>query len=302
MPESTPAVSVIVPTYNRPERVKEAVRSVLSQTFQGFEVIVVDDGIQTRAQQVINSFDDERVRYIKHERNKGGGAARNTGINAADGEWIAFCDDDRWLPHKLETQLERIDSVAEEIGFCFSGAINTYEDGSSQRSSVDPAGVHDYHTIALRRFSGFLTPTLMIRPAVIESVGGFDELLPSHQEAELMIRATKEVKGLGIDEPLVKVSMDTPDSIGSALSRRIAGREKVLSKHAEEFRSFPHVLANHLFQLGLWYRDSGKYRKAQSNFWRAFRYSRSLRHFLHFLTMLGNGFLYRVFVLPFRAP
>ena len=83
MNEKTPTVSVIIPTYNRAHLVGRAIRSVLNQTFQDFEIIVVDDGSTDNTEEVVKGFNDPRIRYIRHEENRGGSAARNTGIRAS---------------------------------------------------------------------------------------------------------------------------------------------------------------------------------------------------------------------------
>ena len=96
-----PTVSVITPTYNRPELLEQAIRSMLAQTFGDFEMLVVDDGSQVSAQAVVEGFGDARVRYIR-QRHAGRSAARNSGLKAARGEFIAFLDDDDlYHPHKL---------------------------------------------------------------------------------------------------------------------------------------------------------------------------------------------------------
>ena len=87
---TTPTISVIVPTHNRPERVRKAVQSVLAQTFQDLEVIVVDDGMERRADAALQEIHDARVMYLQHDKNKGAAAARNTGIRAARAPYIAF--------------------------------------------------------------------------------------------------------------------------------------------------------------------------------------------------------------------
>jgi len=91
-----PKVSVIIPTYNRAHLIGRAIQSVLNQTYQDFELIVVDDGSTDNTNEVIKEFSqkDKRILYIKHDKNKGGSAARNTGIKAARGEYIAFQDSD----------------------------------------------------------------------------------------------------------------------------------------------------------------------------------------------------------------
>ena len=85
-----PTVSVIIPTYNRAHFVGRAIKSVLNQTYQDFEIIVVDDGSTDNTEEVVWGLKDERIRYIRHETNRGGAAARNSGIEAAQAEYIWF--------------------------------------------------------------------------------------------------------------------------------------------------------------------------------------------------------------------
>ena len=109
MPEKNPTVSIIIPTYNRAHLIGRAIQSVLNQTYQNFEIIVVDDGSTDNTEEMIKEFQkhDKRIKYIRHEKNRGGAAARNTGIKVARGEYIAFQDsDDEWLPEKLEKQMD----------------------------------------------------------------------------------------------------------------------------------------------------------------------------------------------------
>src|ERR1051325_11615249 len=101
-------VSTIIPTYNRDELIGRSVQSVLSQTYQLLEVIVVDDASTDDTRDRIETLQqvDPRIQYVRHERNRGAQAARNTGIQAAKGEFIAFLDsDNEWLPQKLERQM-----------------------------------------------------------------------------------------------------------------------------------------------------------------------------------------------------
>ena len=102
----SPVVSVIIPTYNRAHLIGRAIRSVLDQTYQDWELIVVDDASTDDIPGIVKGFTDGRVKYIRHDENKGAAAARNTGIQAARGAYIAFLDsDDEWLPEKLERQV-----------------------------------------------------------------------------------------------------------------------------------------------------------------------------------------------------
>ena len=105
---STPLVSVIIGTYNRPNLLARAVRSVLSQTHGNFEIILVDDASTDNTPRVAQSFADPRVNYVRHEVNKGIAVASNTGFAHASGDYVALLgDDDEWVdPQKLETQLD----------------------------------------------------------------------------------------------------------------------------------------------------------------------------------------------------
>ncbi len=281
-----PKVSVIIPTFNRPELLLRAARSVLAQTFQDFEVIVVDDGDKVRAEDIVHELNDDRIRYIKNEPPKrGGGATRNVGIKASTGEYIAFLDDDdAWLPEKLKKQVSALEVASPDVGFCFSAVVNDL--GNEKRTTTVLAGVHDYRDIALRRFNGFLTVTLIFRRAALLGVGVFDENIPSHQEPELMIRVTRTWKGLGINEPLALVNMTPHEHIGGDPKRRIRGREMILEKHAALFVGHNETLAYHHFQIGLWCRDSGDRAHARKSFFAAFLLTKNLRYLVHALCML----------------
>src|SRR2546426_2534703 len=100
-------VSVIVRTYNRAYAIRDALESALKQSYHDFELIVVDDGSTDHTSEVVQSFCDERIRLVRHERNRGVAAACNSGISAARGEFVAFLDsDDIWKPSKLERQVD----------------------------------------------------------------------------------------------------------------------------------------------------------------------------------------------------
>lgn len=280
---NAPTVSVVLPTFNRPELLRSAITSILTQTYSDFELIVVDDGDKVSAETVVQSFHDARIVYLKNNPPKqGGGATRNRGIAITKGEWVAFLDDDdEWLPEKLAMQMQALADVPDEVGFSFTAVVN--DDGKKLTPTTVIQGIYDYKDIALRSFAGFLTVTLVLRKSVLLEVGGFDEILPSHQEPELMIRVTRKYKGFGVNQPLVKVNMTPHEHIGGDIKRRIRGREIILEKHSELYKHYPEPLAYHNFQLGLWCRDSGDITKAKQYFWRAFTLSWNPRHLAHYL-------------------
>jgi glycosyltransferase involved in cell wall biosynthesis len=271
---------------------KRAIASVLNQTYQDFEVIVVDDGLEKRAEQIIQGINDSRIKYTQHKESLGGSAARNTGIRNAQGEYIAFLDDDdEWLPEKLEKQM-RIFFNDKEIGFCFSAVNCIYNQNRKERSYIKE-GKNDYFEIALKKFKGFLTSTLIVKKNLLEDLKGFDITLPSHQEVDLIIRLSKNSKGYGINFPLVNMcQLNKHKHIGSDFKKRIEGRKMILSKHEAYFNKRPKLYAIHLFDLGTWLRKEKQYSEARKYFKKALSKNFKTQYLLHYLILIFNGKFY----------
>lgn len=207
--ENKPVVSVIIPTYNRVHLLRRAIQSVLNQTYQDFEIIIIDDGSIDNTEEVVKKFQeqDKRVRYIKHEENKGGSAARNTGIKNAKGKYIAFLDsDDEWLPTKLEKQIELFRKRCDSVGavYCLS---YTADDsiGRIKLSKIDDSVRRgNVYRQALFGFCGGVgNSRTMVLGECFQKSGMFDESLPSFQDVDLGIRLAQNYNFELIDEPLV---------------------------------------------------------------------------------------------------
>lgn len=205
-------VSVVIPTYNREHTIQRAVSSALNQSLDNIEVIVVDDGSTDNTERIVKEFDDDRLSYIRHDHNKGGSAARNTGISHASGEYIAFLDsDDEWLPRKLELQYQRMNELKS------SDWIGCYCDFRQKRSNrfvefVDnkirrPTGLEgDYEIIGqilLRKFAHGGASSLIVNRETVESVDGFDESFERHQDLEFLVRLLGVGKLASVDEVLL---------------------------------------------------------------------------------------------------
>ena len=234
---STPArpfISIILPVYNRQHKIAKAIQSVLDQTYEYFELIIVNDASTDQTESVIRSFYDDRIRYFTHDRTKGASAARNTGINLAKGEWIAFHDsDDEWMPEKLEKQVE---------------IVNRF--GSIKPSPVIYTGFYRYNRDGIREYipsksitkkEGIIvnsllngnfvsTQTVILKKECILKVGGFDENLPRFQDWELWLRLAPEHPFILIDEPLVNVYF-SEKSISADSSLIVEAYRIIYEKH-----------------------------------------------------------------------
>ena len=130
-------VSVIMPSYNTAKFIKETIESVLNQTYQNFEIIIVDDCSTDNTDEVVAEIKDERIKYIKNEKNSGAAISRNRALREAKGKWIAFLDsDDVWLPEKLEKQI----AFMKKNGYAFSYTQYEEMDEDSNLSGVYVTG------------------------------------------------------------------------------------------------------------------------------------------------------------------
>ncbi len=246
-------ISVIIPSYNRAYLISRAVGSVLNQTFRDFELIVVDDCSTDNTVEVVKSFNDKRIRYIRHEKNKGGSSARNTGIKLAKGEYIAFLDsDDEWLPEKIEQQIKILEDTSTNVGVVHTEFFIKEPDGKTHIAHKNvPVKERNIHRQLLEVEGSFVaTPTIFIRKICFDKVGMFDENLTRLQDWELMIRISEYFEFIFIDTPLVKVHI-TDNSISMNQEAYCQSKELILEKHYQKFRDAGKgVLAGQLYGLG----------------------------------------------------
>jgi glycosyltransferase involved in cell wall biosynthesis len=175
-----PLVSVIIPVYNREKFLAAAINSVFAQTYRPIQVIIVDDGSTDRSGEIARSYRD--VEYI-YQENQGVSVARNTGIDTAKGEFIAFLDsDDLWLPHKLETQINYM-LEHPEVDITSTKIENFIEAGAEMPSGFN---FEDYVKVIDQCI---ILPTMVMRKVVFLQVGYFPHDLRSNEDTEWIWRA-----------------------------------------------------------------------------------------------------------------
>ncbi len=187
-------VSVVIPSYNYGHFVADAVESVLAQTYDQLEVIVIDDGSTDDTFRRLAPF-SSRIRYV-YQRNRGLSAARNTGIKLANGEWIALLDaDDVWHPEKIRTQLAAIVPF-EPVGLVGSPSAPSRSKESFPAATVRPLSVRSFLLCAPTGPSGTL-----IRRECFDAVGLFDETLTSVEDRDIWLRVTSRFPAVLVDSP-----------------------------------------------------------------------------------------------------
>lgn len=197
------SVSVIIPTYNSAPLISKAINSVLNQTYQDFEIIIIDDGSTDNTAEVIETFKDSRIKYIKQE-NAGPAQARNNGIQSAKGEYIAFLDaDDTWTPDKLELQLEAFKTYP-DVSMVYSGLeIRNFDETYSYTDSFRNFD----NNLKLLRYLFFhhvaIMPAVMIKKSILDEVGHFNPELYTGEDWDLWLRLANKSNFHYIDKSLV---------------------------------------------------------------------------------------------------
>ena len=232
-----PIVSVIIPAYNQAHYLAYALRSVLAQTLIAWEAIVVDDGSTDNTREVAASFNDARIRYI-YQANQGLSGARNTGVSAAQGEFLAFLDsDDELTPEFLRTCVGALQADRA------LGAVHTATLFIDQAGNVLPHA--DAQPLAGEAFQqklrqgGFFPPVSVVaRIDCVREAGLFDTALTSLEDWDVWLRIVQRHPMRGLPQPLVRYRV-YPGSMSTNAPRMQANRLAVIAKHVGDASGDP---------------------------------------------------------------
>ena len=231
-------VSVVLPTRDRAAVLGDAVRSVLGQTYEDLELVVVDDGRDDATPAVIESFTDDRLRYVRREgegeENEEGAdegrdgvsGARNAGVGMTEGEAIAFVDsDDRWHPEKLRRQIDALREAGPDCGVVY-GPVTKREGEPRTRDGASGEVYDEVRRMAVPAY----TSTLLVRREAFEAVGGFDEELDCFEDWDLCLRLARDWTFEYLDAPLVLKGTDA-DNVSGDPDRLARAVERLFDEH-----------------------------------------------------------------------
>lgn len=221
-------VSVIIPTYNRASVVTRAIKSVMAQDYEPIEVIVVDDASTDDTRRAVDGLRDARIRYIVRSENRGAAAARNTGIKAAQGAFIAFLDsDDEYLEGRLTAQVRAFETLDPAVGLVF---VNYCEIGRDRTVRFPPEVKSGYVQVG-RSFpaSVFCNPpsAWMVRRSCFDAAGLFDEGLWTMEDLDMFARLVRKVPAYFLADILLHKHVSTnpegkvPDKYAEETGERI---------------------------------------------------------------------------------
>jgi hypothetical protein len=264
----TPTVSVVLPTYNRAYVLRRAIDSVLAQQGAEIELIVVDDASTDDTRALLATIADPRLRIVHAPRNGGAARARNLGVAAARGEWLAFQDsDDEWLPGKLASQL------AAARGGDFGLVLGGYEvDDGAARARVRPAAALAGGDAQLDALDGWpiITPVWLVKRALLQSLGGFPTDFVVFEDWDLVFRLLDATRATAVEGPLL-VKHGSRDALCGDVRVLRDALAQMLERHGARWRDQPQRLARRLAHLGCAQFQTGHAAAARASFARATR-------------------------------
>lgn len=292
-----PAISVVIPTYNRAHLVGRAVRSVLAQSFEDFELIVADDASTDDTAAVVEAFGDPRVRYVRRAENGGNAAARNTGVKHARAEVVCFLDsDDEYFPSFLEKTHRALSAAGASVGFSWAGRL-TVRSAAGRAQGEEVVG----RDLWMPRIEGdrqlhFLSSRhtgtdfgLAVRRRCFEEVGFFDEELRASVDSDFLIRIAKAFDFTVVPEVLVKAHDHDGARVRRDTRSTAAAYEAMFEKHAALLHSHPEVASRWLYKTGWLHHHCGDRAKGNAYLWRSIKKDPSKAKVWLALLLFGIG-------------
>lgn len=246
---NNPLVSIIIPTYARPTNLTRAIESVLSQTYSPIEIIIVDDnGVNTSFQKETENLlspyiADRKITYLKHEVNKNGSAARNTGSRASHGEMIGYLDDDdTFMPTKIEEQVRRLQEAhavnSKIMGiYCNIEKIGYKKGESVQTNNVQEGNLSESIMSGEVRLN---SSTLLIYRSAFDDMSGWDERFPHHQDWEFCLRFFRKFEmALARPDTCLVRKFRTPNLNTANPGRKARNMDFFLTEMMPDFMNMP---------------------------------------------------------------
>lgn len=270
-------VSAIITTYKRkPAMVLRALDSIIAQTYRDIEIIIVDDSpadyskrdaVRSAVMERQSENQDISIKYIAHEKNMGACVARNTGLDAAAGEYVAYLDDDdEWLPEKIEKQMKVIQSSNVALVYC--GSINR-----NDRTEEETIGKKEYikgKAFIRLLYSNFIESTSypLIRKECLVNIGGFDPLMQSAQDYDVWLRLAERYEIDYVEEPLVIYHEHNGERITTNPSKKINGLERINTKFAKYLENNKFLWWKRNINIAYFYALNNDKKNALSLWWR----------------------------------
>jgi len=238
-----PIVSVIIPTYNRPQKLKKSIQSVLNQNFKDLELIVVNDGGEDIGD-IIQTFDDSRLRYLNHDKNKGLAAARNTGLKNARGKYLAFLDDDdEFYSNHLEVAVRNL-KESEQVVYTDAKRFEFVNNREGEKELIKEYVPYSIDYDRDKLLCGNIAPVncFVFDSNLIDKAGYFDEQLPVLEDWDFWIRLSKFTDFRHIEKVTTRVNWYRKESMTDEQVKKFeTAREEIYRKNARDLAEIDNI-------------------------------------------------------------
>lgn len=261
-------VTAVITTCKRtPDVLERAIKSVISQTYKDIELFVIDDSpssyeYREQIKMMVESYSNQRVVYIPHQKNSGACVARNTGLKAANGEYIAFLDDDdEWLPEKIEKQLDAFKKYDSKTALIYCGRFTV--DDTTGVIKERQAEFHEGFVFDILIKKNFIGSTSypLLRTDVLREFGGFDPQMPASQDYDVWLRIAQKYKVGYVRESLVRYHIHDGEFITGNPNKKIVALERLNSKHEVYLKKHKDALWQRRITIIDYYSATGHYGK-----------------------------------------
>jgi teichuronic acid biosynthesis glycosyltransferase TuaG len=224
--------SIVIPTYNRLSNLKKALNSILNQTYQEFQVVIIDDGSKDGTKEYILDLNHPKIKYIWQENSGLPSVARNNGIKISDYEWICFLDsDDFWEHNKLE-KVKNVIEINEDV-VAVSHSENLIVNGEFKKQLIHGTNVSNVYERLLFEGNCFSTSAMTVRKDILEKINGFNvsEKYYIVEDYELWLRVSKEGRICSISDICGNYCLGQSDNISANVSKLYKNLKNVIKDH-----------------------------------------------------------------------
>ena len=256
-----PYFSIIIPCFNRAHIINRAIQGVLEQTFQDFEILIVDDGSTDNTKSTIQELNDTRIKYI-YQNNAGVCSARNTGAKQANGDFLIFLDSDdmvekSWLKDFFDLTNQKYDFLS-----CNMTLVNL------DKSEVLVSALNPFKNVRMKGNS--IPGSWAIKKSIFIKVGMFDENIKFGENVELRFRLNQEKINIGIVDKYNFIYYESENGGSKNLINKIDSNLYIINKHNRLFNERPHLLRLYYQNIAVAYAKLGIWADARIYFWKAY--------------------------------
>jgi len=288
-----PLISTIITTFNRALFLEKAIKSILNQTFKDFELLILDNSSADNTEEIVKSFNDKRIKYIKHKP-IGISAARNLGVKKASGKFVAFLDDDdEWLPNKLQDQINVFKKRGIDIALVYGGFVWVNEKGKIIEKHLPALRGHVLKDLLSQKdyFTGSASNP-MIRKSIFKDIGYYNKNVLTGEDWELYLRLAQKFKVDFTDKFIVKIGRHSGPHLGINLPETIQLELLVMKKYNKVFKKYPKLKSLYLQKIGGKFCRVGKTKNGRAYLKQSIGVYpfNSLAYIQYFLSFLGISF------------